>query len=659
MACGRVPPAAKGVVDKVGFTAMHRFLRTVLVGLLLAFGFGARLAVAEPFADVTPSQWALTSVPEHLEAPAVVLDKRARLQWMDGGQSRLDVSVRLKVLTEAGKSFGQVVVGHGAAVRMVRFEGRTVLPNGTVVPLPEASLFRESRVAGNVTKAAFPAVEVGAVIDYRFRLQWDSIYFLEPWYLDDRVPTLHSELTYVEPAALRIDHNLRDSGNGHVQTQERVTAHGREVTLQGTRLPAVVEEPFGPVFADLALRVMVVPTARLAGDGSATPLLDDWRSVALVAEQGYATARRFSRRVRKIAKAHVSGIEGDVARTNALLALTRERVSIREGAVFVGADASLDRALDRGAGSPAEVALVLETMLDAVGIKARLAWAGDWRGGFPDLKIINPGWFQRVLVRTEPDGRWLDPGDRRLAPGRLAPTQEGTAALLIDGTRSRVVPLPRSPAAESRRRAELIMDIDEDGRVAGSGQLTLRGHHAWFYLDRFEAEEATRAAWQRWVEQHLEGFAISDVRVQEQRDVQTILIAWRHRQHESDVLGDEVTLLLSRPFGPLRQRYGVPAEDRRTPVLLSFADLDEIETRITWPTGWSPEIVPDAWANETSVGLGAVSFEIADDGGSGIYRRQLRIDTTRVEPPRDYEALRSLRATMERSDAQPLVLVLE
>ncbi len=633
-------------------------MAVVVSALFLTWG-APSLAERDPFPEVTPDQRALNAVAGHPDGPAVVLDKRARLQMVDGGRSHLDVWVRLKVLTEAGKRFGQVAVGHSPTVTLERFEGRTVQPDGTVVVLPEAALFREERISGQVTKAAFPAVEVGSILDYRFQLRWDSIYFLEPWYLDDRIPSLRSELAYVEPAGLRVRHHLRDNGRGQVRTHERTTPHGREVTLVGVDLPAVVEEPFGPVFADLALRVMVVPESRLAPDGTVVPLLDRWRSVALAAEQGYDTARRFSRRVRRVAKKHVFGLDDDHARTDALMALVRERVQARDGTVFVGTDASLDRVFDQGRGSYAEVALVLMAMLDAVDIDAQVVWAGDWRGGFPDLRIVNPGWFRKVLVRTEKEGRWLDPGDRRLAPGRLGPTQEGTDAVLVDGPRTRVLVLPNSAAQASARRVKLDLAVDAGGRVKGEGRLVLSGHHAWFYLDRFKATDATQAAWQRWLEQHQEGFAITDVRVEEDRAAQEIEIRWLQLQHEADVLGDEVSLSLSRPLGPLRQRYSLLAESRQTPVLLSFADADEVEARIVWPAGWIPDVVPRAFTHETVVGQGDVSFEVSSDERSGVYRRLLQIDATRVRPPAAYGKLRSLCEAMERSDTQPLVLVLE
>ena len=99
----------------------------------------------------------------------------------------------MKILTEEGKElFGDVEIYHSKAHRLRDFAGRTVLPDGRVVPVGGDATFREALSRSRrqfVTKVAFPAVEVGAILDYRYTLVWDSFFNLDAWHFADVVPT--------------------------------------------------------------------------------------------------------------------------------------------------------------------------------------------------------------------------------------------------------------------------------------------------------------------------------------------------------------------------------------------------------------------------------------------------------------------------------------
>ncbi len=625
----------------------------------------ASAAAAQPFPEITASERALTAVPGHPQAPAVVLFKRAELRLADswaGTPSTLDVHVRTKVLAESGKGFGQVAVEHSDSFVLERFAARTVLPDGRVVPLSEDAIFREESSRARqryVTKAALPAVTVGAILDYRYRLRWSSV-FLQPWTFDGPIPTLISELVYHKPIGMVVEHHLR--GGPDFLTQSDATARGEVVRVWLENLPPVLEEPYSFPFADLAHQVLISPQMRSTADGRVVPLLDSWRTVCRrYEESSYAPLRRKARQVRK--KASQLAAEKDVAdrgaggRIAALHGFVRDEIETGGGGIETAAE-SLDAVLAAGRGTYAEKALLLQAMLAAVKVPARLVWAIDWREGFVDLEVVNPGWFEKVLVLAE-SGTFLDPGEAGLAAGRLAPTNEGTQALVFDVEEPRVLELPLTPATGSRRHAVLDLAVDDGGRVAGRGRLTLTGHQAWFYLGRLATAEALRDTWRQWLELQHEGYAIADVEVAESYDEQRVDLSWTMTRHQELVLGDEVSLLPSRPLGPIRQRYTIPPESRRTAVQVSFADGDEIELRLAWPASWEVDLLPDAVEHASNAGTARATVEVDAAGRRLTYRRLFEITGVRYEPGEPYARLRELYIHMERHDAQSVVLVRE
>ena len=74
-----------------------------------------------------------------------------------------------------------------------------------------------------VTAVAFPAVQVGAILDYRYDLRFDSIFFTEPWYFAGRLPTLLSEIVYYIPKSVSAQTWSRDPYKVGIQTERSDT----------------------------------------------------------------------------------------------------------------------------------------------------------------------------------------------------------------------------------------------------------------------------------------------------------------------------------------------------------------------------------------------------------------------------------------------------
>jgi len=637
---------------------MPRRLATALIHLLAAS------AAAQPFPEVTDAERALTAVPGHPDADAVVLFKRAELRLRDswtGAPSTLEVTVRTKVLGEAGKRFGQIAVGHGDGLALEGFAGRTVLPDGREAPLPDDAVFREDHggVRGRfVTKAALPAVEVGAILDHRYRLRWSSV-FVQPWTFDEPIPVRLSEIVYHQPPGMAAEHHLLGPAAGALATQRDATFEGTVVRVWGEDLAPVLEEPYGFPYADLTTRIVIVPQRETTAEGAFVPQLESWQAVCRrFDEHVYGPLRRDARKTRKRAADIARAVDGRDATVRALHAWVRDGLDTTALGIMTGGADSLDAVVAAGRGTYAEKALVLAAMLEASGVPARPVWAVDWRQGFADLEVVNPGWFEKVLVVADVGGRrlFLDPGEN-LAAGRLAPTNEGTQALIVDAEAPEVVALPASPAADSRRRAVLELAVDDGGGVAGRGRLMLTGHHAWFYLGRRETAEAAAASWRQWLANELEGFDVSGVAVDESVDEQRIEIVWTMALAAEHVLDDEVSLRPSRPLGPLRQRYTIPPEGRRTAVQVSFADRDELELTLAWPAPWEVDLAPAGVDHATDAGIARASLELDEDARRLVYRRELEIARTRYDPGEPYARLRELYTVMERHDARSLVLV--
>lgn len=644
---------------------MHRALPLLLIALMGCLAGGPLLAA--DFPPITDKERSLNAVAGEPNAPAVVLFKKSEFLMMGYGRqgqvsSSLLVQARTKILTEEGKSRGEVSVAHSGFVRLQGFQGRTVLPDGRVLPLPADAKFERktsTRQKRSVTSVAFPGVEVGAILDYQYELRFDSPYYLEPWYFSDELPVLSSEVTFKIPAELQVKAWSSDPFKVGLQTETRKTSMGTEARVWAENLPSVPDEPFGLPFADLATQMMLLPA--VYSDGYVhQPLLESWESVCKLFDEEYQKAQRKEGDAVKKARAIAGPAGGARQRAEAIYRFVRDEIAT-EGFEGVGLDegSSVGRTLADKKGDYAEKALLLRTMLEAVQIQARLVWAADrWRGQI-DPQLANPAWFDRVLVAAEIDGQrvFLDPSDRSLAFGQIQYAYEGTPAVIHDRKKPETIVLPEIPFDQNGRRAVIDLALDEAGALAGTGELVLTGHHAWERIDWQDDDARTAEAWKKWLDEEYEGFAVSDVKFEERPDERTVRLTWKLAQREEDVLGDEASLVPSRPLGPLAQPLVQAGDKRRSPVLFAYADRDEVELRLRWPEGWKVDTLPGLTRQEKPVGTFVVELEENAAERTLVYRRRFDLRNRRLKNAQEYEAVRALYAAVEKSDAQSVALV--
>jgi len=643
---------------------MHR-AAPLLLASCLALGLGGAVRAVE-FPPVTDAERALTAVPGEPNAPAVVLFKKSEFLMMGYGtqgqvSSSFLVKARTKILTEEGKSLGEVSIAHSGFVRLQGFQGRTVLPDGRVLPLPADAKFERklsARQKRSVTSVAFPGVTVGAILDYQYELRFDSMYYLEPWYFSDELPVLHSEVTFKIPAEVRAKAWSSDPYKVGLHNESHQTTIGTEVRVWADNLPSIPDEPFGVPFPDLATQMMLLPTVYQTAYEH-TELMASWESVCRLFDEVYQKSQRKEGDAVKKARA-LAGSGGARQKAEAIFRFVRDEIETEDGdGIWGGEGSTVGKTLADQRGNSAEKALLLQTMLDAAGIGSRLVWAADRDRGQIDPQLANPAWFDRVLVAAEIEGQrvFLDPSDASLAFGQIQYGYEGTPAVLVDRKKPETVVLPETPFDQNTRRAVVDLTLDATGALAGTGELVLTGHHAWERIDWQDDDAKTLEAWKEWLDGRSKGFVVSDVKFDERPDEKRVTLTWKLAQREEDVLGDETSLVPSQPLGPVSQPFVQAGNQRRSPVVFDYPDRDEVELRLHWPEGWSVDASPALTKQERAEGGFLVEMEEKPAERTLVYRRRFDVRTRRIAKTQEYESVRALYAAVEKSDAQPLALV--
>jgi len=595
----------------------------------------------------------------------VVLFKRGEFELAGYGRllgsfaSHLRVAARVKILTEAGKRNGELAVAHGAGLRLESFAARTVLPDGRVVPVPADATFKRQTSATRktfVTSVAFPAVEVGAILDYQYEVVFSSPFVLEPWFLSEEMPVRHAEIVY------RIAKNwtplvwTRAPLGVRIEQAKQESFSGTELRAWAENLPAVPDVPYGPPYADLASQIAVLPAVYGNVRGN-QHVMSDWNATTWLLRNVYTEVEQHGLGVGGPARS-IAGSGDDRHKAEALYRYVRDEIATKPGGgVLLDRDTRLRKVHSDRAGTSIEKALLLRALLHEVGIKADVVWAGDRSRGTLDPALPSPTWFDTALVALKLDGKavFLDPTHPGLAFGQLLPDYEGTPAMVPDSV-TRIF-LPATPFDQNLRRAETDLTLDDKGRLAGTGTLRLTGLRAVERSHWQEDAARTAQAWQEWLARHFPDFRIADVQAAEAPDERKVTVTWTMAQRDDEVLGDETTVIPSAPLGPATQPFVQTAEERRIEVLFDFPSRDEVELHLRWPAGWKLERSPATNVLDGVSGGLATGVVVNAADRTLFYRRRFDVTRRRLSSKPEYEAVRALFGAAAKSDAESVVLV--
>jgi hypothetical protein len=251
---------------------------------------------------------------------------------------------------------------------------------------------------------------------------------------------------------------------------------------------------------------------------------------------------------------------------------------------------------------------------------------------------------------------FLDPAERGLAMGQIAADYEGTQALVFDYRKPQLITLPTTPFDSNQRDVTLELALDAEGKLSGSGTVTLTGHHA---AERIAEglEGGAEKVWADWLKSRFTGFEIQDLKISEAVEDRRISATFNLAQVDEEVLGDEASFQPSRPLGPVRQVLPTPAEQRRTPVQFDYGDRNTLELSLSWPEGWQLAGKADDSNFDDPVGAFTAATRLEPENRKLSYSRRFDLKAASFSSREEYARLRALYGEVAKHDAQMVLLV--
>lgn len=677
----------------------------ILAGLMIAAGAGR--AAAQSWPPVTDEEKALKDCPQLPGAPAVLLyreETTSHKTWTTAAY------YRLKILTPAGREYGNIEIPGFYGWKATDLGARVVRPDGTAVPYSgpvfEKTVLRSGGIKVTVKTFALPDVEVGSIIDYRYRLVPDDkasgkgqavledffgntgkpeeggfdteegILFLpmDRWEVQAKLFTLKATFNY-EPSpwlgtALaeytrkpmifswfkRWLPNVEPSGDNKL------------ITMSLKNIPAFEPEEFMPPESSERAEVRLF---YIAGT-TATP--DEyWQAESQNWKKGLEKFMGKPGTAAGEAAKAVFGLADPEAKIRALyeraqkiknLSYDRTMTARKRKERGLKDNRSVADVFKNGYGLRSDITRTFAAMAVAAGFPARVVRVASRDDKLFDLNLCDLyGQFDTELAVIPADGtdRFYDPATPFCPPGLVR--WACTAAEVLDPAKnppSVMGTLAKTPSGtpdQALTRREFALQLDAEGNLAGTVKVRFGGQEglAW-RLDHLgdDAVEVKKA-----LEEEMAGVLPAGAKVA-LRNVENL------RAGADDVLADfeislagmaaragDRTLLPVSPLLGLKQHPFRHAE-RKHPIRFSYPYRVSDEIVIGWPAGMAVETVP-APRTESRDGFD-FSVTCAVENGTALrVRRDFRLKKCDFLIS-DYGGIRAFFDRVRAADEEQVVL---
>jgi hypothetical protein len=633
------------------------------VAALLGAGRAAVGNAQTVWPSVSTEEWQLKSVPEAPGAAAVYLYQqydRDDVQHFDS------IYVRLKVLTDEGREYGNVEVPYVKGAEWIRdLQARTIRADGSIVPFDGKTYDKDIVSARGVKVLArtfsLSGVEPGSIIEYRFRRYDDGYEGIGHWILSQDLFVREGHYSLVPFPYLPIKWswpNGLPAGTPGAPHKDK----GR-ILLETHNVPAFISEDHMPPEDELRFRVDF--SYLLDRNPETDPVLF-WKKYGTV---GYEYIQKFTDR-RKVLEEALSQIVAPGDAPEVKLHKIYERMQRLRNYTYEPEKSPEEAARERqheadnvadvwkaNAGTRRDITFLFLGLVRTAGLQASAVRASARDEYFFNERIMNPAQLTQNVVEVSLNGSLLyfAPGVPNTPYALLPWWETDVRALRLDANGGTwfATPMPEAAAAHVEREATLRLVGDDL-----QGTLTVRFTGLEAQWRRLSERNEDPAARRQFLEEQVAHFipVSSEVHLKNDPDwsgADEPLVAQfdLHVSGWATAAGRRVLLPVG-VFGAA-ERHTFEHEQRVHPVYFNYPSrhLDRID--ITLPEGWHAASLPAAHALDLQ---GVVFKSAAESSGQTL---RLTRDVTRnvyYAPVKFYPALQHFYKTVRASDEEQAVL---
>ena len=467
-------------------TSLRKLLYT-LVALCVFIGIPAVVfAQDKDWRPVTPAELAAKPVVEP-DADAEAIFWEVRVDDSSAEELALKHYVRVKIFTERGReqfSKHDILFTKGTKVKNV--DARVTKPDGSTVFLkPEDVLEREIiKASGVKVKAksfALPGLEIGSIVEYRYKEVLDNAEANMRLIFQREVP-IQTISYFVKPF----------SGSRGMYVEPFNTAAKFEKDKDGykratmTNVPAFHEEPSMAAEDEVKswMYIYYAPSLPATAD-------EYWRNTSKRYYEASKEWMKVNDEVKRVTAEAINGATTDDEKLKRIYDYTKSQIKNLNYAAKATDEEwkNVQKASTPGDtlklkyGSTSDIDNLFGAMAKAAGYDARKALSGSRDELTFDRNVPNETLMlnsSSIAVKVGDKWRFFSPGSYFSSFGMLTWAEEGQVALIADPKEPIWAAMEFAPAEKSREIRTGKFKLLPDGTLEGEGQIEYTGHRASF-----------------------------------------------------------------------------------------------------------------------------------------------------------------------------------
>jgi Domain of Unknown Function with PDB structure (DUF3857)/Transglutaminase-like superfamily len=476
---------------------------------------------------VTEEEKALKDCPQQPGAPAVFLYRES---IDDENDFTTFITCRLKILTPAGKERATIEIPFVKGYSKVKdLRARVVRPNGTVEEFSgqvyEKTVVRAGGYKVKVMAFALPGVDVGAIIDYSYKIVLDEsgssskkgledlaemmgpqgkpreggidtetslLFFpVETWDLQEDLFTRKAKFVYVPSA--RLEELFGLSAKRMRMTWVTLGLKGDfvperkkgRVQLELENIPAFEHEEYMTPESSLrmAMRLYYIEGTMDSADQYWKEESKNWQNGAEKFMRKSGTAAAEAQRL-------VAGIDDPLAKIGVLYGRAQEIRNLsydktlttqRKKELDIKDNRSVADVLKRGYGLRSDITRAFAAMAKAAGFEVRVVRAATRDDKFFDKNLY--GLYDQfdcelAMVRLGNRDQLFDPATPFCPPGLVRWNCTDTVCLAPSDEPPSFLKTPVYPPDMALTQREIALSLDLEGNLAGTAKVTFQGQEA-------------------------------------------------------------------------------------------------------------------------------------------------------------------------------------
>lgn len=656
---------------KFMFTSLtSRFALTVLAAILF---FSHSALAGDDWRPVTPAELQSKTPKVEPDADAEVIFWEVRVDDDNAytGMSRVNY-VRVKIFTERGREmFAKHSISYPKNYRVKDIEARITKPDGSTQFLKDEDIFERDSVKADgykvkVKSFAAPGLEVGAILEYRYREFSDFGLMSMPLIFQREIP-IQTISYYVR----RYRGRARMYGQGfNVGDKWFEDDRGGYQRFTMNNLKAFRTEPDMPPENELRSWVHLYYTFE-SNVSKPEAYWKTWGKNTYDAAKGWLKA---SDEVKQTTAEVTAGAANDEEKLKKIYEFVQQRIRNLNYAWGVKPEEhkqvegkfSASDILKLKMGNLIQVNILFGAMARAAGFDARLAYTGSRTDLTFDPGIANADlMLSSVLIAIKTGENWLflNPGNFDLPYGMTGWTVEGQTALISDPDELVLKKIPVSAPARSMAKRSGRFKLLPDGTLEGEARIEFTGYWAAYHkaVNRFDSAQAQEKTLREYIKSTIIDTAEVDSATIANVENGNKPFIYSFKIRIPNYAARTGTRIFFQPGVFMRNskpRYTSAA--RTFDIYFQYAWSEEDDFAIELPAGFSLENAdsPAKIADAGGYAGDEVQLFLSKDKKTLYYRRRFSFGNKEAIrfPPSAYRGLKDMFESFNKADTHQLTL---